>query len=440
MKPILLAAVAVAALVTAVALSQPGPKGSDSSTADLKIQTESRNPWTNLRLNNSSEDFQFVVVSDRTGGHREKIFSKAVEQINLLQPEFVLSVGDLIEGYTTDREKVLDQWKEFQAFTSKLQMPFFYVPGNHDVTNKEMEKIWEEKFGRRYYHFVYKNVLFLVLNSDDPPGSSSLSEEQVAWAKKVLDETKDVKWTIVAFHKPLWDGTDVEKNRWGHVEKALLGRSYTVFVGHEHRYVKYVRNGMNYYQLATTGGGSLLRGVKYGEFDHLTWVTMKKTGPVLANVMLDGILPENLTLPETHEPVPQYDRKPTQAVRGYVYLDGAPAAGASVTFHLPIPTGKKGFRFAGDALVEGDGSFVSSSYGAFDGLPVGEYHVTVEFDGRYGFGLEKKGQIPALYAKADTTPLRATIKPGKNELTLDVRSLVEEKAPEPKVPLKAGGK
>ncbi|HVK08067.1 MAG TPA: metallophosphoesterase [Gemmataceae bacterium] len=431
MKPILLSAVAVAALVTAVAVSQPGPKPGDAATADLKIQTESRNPWTNLKLNNSSEDFQFVVVSDRTGGHREKIFSKAVEQINLLQPEFVLSVGDLIEGYTTDREKVLDQWKEFQSFTSKLQMPFFYVPGNHDVTNPEMEKIWEEKFGRRYYHFVYKNVLFLVLNSDDPAGSAGMSEEQVAWAGKVLDENRDVKWTIVAFHRPLWDGADIEKNRWGQVEKALMGRNYTVFVGHEHRYVRYVRNGMNYYQLATTGGGSRLRGVKYGEFDHITWVTMKKGGPVLANVMLDGVLPENLTLPETDEPVAQYDRKPTHPTRGYAYLDGAPAAGATVTFVQPAPN-KKGFRFVADALVEGDGSFAVSTYGAFDGLPVGEYTVVAAFDGRYGYGLEKKGQIPAVYARPETSPVRATIKAGKNELTIELRTAAGEKGPEPK--------
>jgi serine/threonine-protein phosphatase CPPED1 len=432
MKSILLASVAVAALVVAVALSQPGPKGLDGPTAALQIQSESRNPWTHLRLNNNADDFKFIVVSDRTGGHREKIFSKAIEQINLLQPEFVLSVGDLIEGYSTDREKVLDQWKEFQAFTSKLQMPFFYVPGNHDVTNPAQEKIWEEKFGRRYYHFVYKGVLFLILNSDDPPGSTSLSEEQVAFAKKVLDDNKDARWTIVALHKPMWHGNDVEKNRFGQVEKALAGRNYTVFVGHEHRYVKYVRQGMNYYQLATTGGGSKLRGVRYGEFDHITQVTMKKDGPLLANIMLDGILPENLVVPETTEPVPQYDRKATHQVRGVVYLDGAPAAGATVSFYSKETTGKKALRFAGDGIVEGDGSFVVSAYGAFDGLPIGEYAVTVAYDGRYGSGADKKALIPAAYAKAETSPLTAVVKSGKNELTLEVKSVVEEKEPKTK--------
>ena len=56
-----------------------------------------------------------VEVSDRTGGHRARIFSQAVEQINLLQPAFVVSVGDLIEGYTKDTTKLADQWTEFQT-------------------------------------------------------------------------------------------------------------------------------------------------------------------------------------------------------------------------------------------------------------------------------------------------------------------------------------
>ena len=61
-------------------------------------------------------------------------------------------------------------------------------------------------------------------------------------------------------------------------------------------YNKAVRNGgMNYYMLATTGGDSRLRGPEYGEVDHLVWVTMKKDGPVVANILLDGILREDLT-------------------------------------------------------------------------------------------------------------------------------------------------
>jgi hypothetical protein len=41
--------------------------------------------------------------------------------------------------------------------------------------------------------------------------------------------------------------------------------------------------------LATTGGGSDLRGVAFGELEHITWVTMTDEGPQVAHLELDGI-------------------------------------------------------------------------------------------------------------------------------------------------------
>jgi predicted phosphodiesterase len=422
MKHFFVGLISASVLVAAVAFSRQAPDPKGDPALHLQIQSESRNPWTHLRMNNDPLEFQFAIVSDRTGGHREKIFSKAVEQLNLLQPEFVLSVGDLIEGYSNDRDKIAREWKEFQNFTARLQMPFFYVVGNHDIPNVSQEKIWEEKFGRRYYHFVYKEVLFLLLCSEDPPGASNITADQLAYVKKALEENKNVRWTIVSLHKPIWT-KNVEKNGWGEVEKLLDGRNYTVFVGHEHHYQKFVRQGMNYYQLATTGGGSRLRGVKYGEFDHVVWVTMKKNGPVLANIMLDGIYPEDLQIPETVEPVIPYDRKPTQPVKGYVYCDGVPPAGATIAFHQKGATTNLAYRAVADAVIEGDGSFTLSSAGPFDGAPAGDYVVTVAYDGRYSFNGKKikNDDLPARFAKPDTSDLKATVKVGANELTIEVK-------------------
>ena len=39
-------------------------------------------------------------MSDRTGGNRWGVFQDAIFKLNLLQPEFVMSVGDMIQGYT----------------------------------------------------------------------------------------------------------------------------------------------------------------------------------------------------------------------------------------------------------------------------------------------------------------------------------------------------
>ncbi|GIW81838.1 MAG: hypothetical protein KatS3mg105_3645 [Gemmatales bacterium] len=407
MNRLLIGTLTVVFLVSAIAISNARQEKLDVAVTELVVEKGPRNPWTHLRLNNHSEQFQFAIISDRTGGHRAKIFSRAVQQLNLLQPEFVLSVGDLIEGYTEDRKQLDTQWHEFQSYAAQLEMPFFYVPGNHDVSNSVMGRLWKEKFGPAYYHFVYKNVLFLILNSDDPPGTSShLSKNQIDYAAKVLAENQHVRWTIVALHKPLWSYADIAKNGWLAIEKALGDRPYTCFCGHHHRFRKFVRNGRNHYQLATTGGVSKLRGVRYGEFDQIAWVTMKKSGPKIAHVLLDGIYPENMQIIPSDEPGVPRNMSRTYPVTGTVYVDGVPAADANITFYRI--EGKKKTRTS-DGVVEGDGSFQLSTYTAFDGAPKGEYVVVVQGNDKIA--------IPSKFASADTSPLRATVKDGDNRFT-----------------------
>ena len=142
-------------------------KSDDLSDVAQIDQSGKVHPWTNLDWNNNPENFQFAIVSDRTGGERPGVFEQGVEKFNLLQPEFVMSVGDLINGYTEDVEKINKQWDEFDGLVSKLEMPFFYVPGNHDLTNQVQENVWKERLGRTYFHFVYRDVLFLGLNGEE---------------------------------------------------------------------------------------------------------------------------------------------------------------------------------------------------------------------------------------------------------------------------------
>lgn len=255
------------------------------------------NPWNHLNFHNDPQAFQFAIVSDRTGGARAGVFEDAVAKLNLLQPEFVMSVGDLIEGYTKDMTEINAQWDEFQGFISKLEMPFFYVAGNHDQSNPTMADIWQERFGRSHYSFVYHDVLFLCLNSQEPE-MHHISEAQAQWVSDTLAAHPDVRWTLVFLHSPLWEYSDSESRGWNAVEQALQGRDHTVFAGHFHSYLKSERNDARYYILATTGGGSSLRGPAYGEFDQVAWVTMTKDGPLVANLLLDGILADDVRTPE----------------------------------------------------------------------------------------------------------------------------------------------
>src|SRR3990172_3285479 len=209
MKRLVVVASTVLVLAVAAAVSFSGAS-SARPVGDLRVEIGPRNPWTNLELNSRPDQFQFAIVTDRTGGHRPGIFARAVERINMLQPEFVVSVGDLIEGGSTDPGRWALEWSEFESKVDQLQMPFFFCPGNHDISNQPMSDEWKRKFGRTYYEFRYRDVLFVVLNSEDGFVKSDdahpyrFSPEQQAWVAKVLADHRDARWTCAFFHKPPW--------------------------------------------------------------------------------------------------------------------------------------------------------------------------------------------------------------------------------------------
>jgi len=268
-------------------------------------------PWTHLDFRPGvSANFRFAIVSDRTGGHRPGVFALAVERLNLLQPEFVMSVGDFIEGHATDEGLLREQWAEFDGLVKRLEMPFFYVAGNHDVEGPVMSAVWKRRLGPRNYFFRYRDVLFLCLNSQDGGGESDsgragISDDQVAWAEGALGEHADVDWTFVFMHQPLWAFEEnTARDGFEKLEALLQGRRYTVFAGHEHVYAVDIRNGRRHFTLSTTGGYSDLRGAEFGEFDHILWVTVTPSGPRIANLMLDGIRGGGLETGGAPEPGP----------------------------------------------------------------------------------------------------------------------------------------
>lgn len=302
---------------------------SESFADGIKVAVEpGKNPWTHLRVNNDPKTFQFAIVTDRTGGHREGVFESAMPRLNLLQPEFVMSVGDLIEGYTEDLPEIHRQWDEFDGFVRQLSMPFFYVPGNHDVTNPVMAKVWNERLGRDHYWFTYRDVLFIALNTEGRKGGG-FDDPQVEMVKAALAANRSARWTLLFFHKPVWTSkttTGLER-----IETLLQGRKYSIFAGHNHDYTAYERHDMRYITLATTGAISDMRGIPHGEFDHVVWVTMTDQGPIVANLLLSGILPWDVATETSREAVGAMGMAAPRQATGL----GAPAARAGrVPFRL----------------------------------------------------------------------------------------------------------
>ena len=257
---------------------------------------------------------RFAIVGDRTGGARAGVFEQAVERVNLLGPDFVMSVGDFIEGQIEDEAKVQAQWDEFLAIAGHLQAPLFLVPGNHDISNAAMAKVWRERFGPAYYHFVRGGVLFLCLSTEDPT-RGRMSAEQADYVARALEANREVRWTLVFLHQPLWlaeekarkEGKDAATG-WPAIEALLADRPYTVFAGHTHTYTYEERGGREYFILATCGGSSSVAGPAAGQFDHVTWVTMTDKGPHVAVVGLGGVYDKRVATAESIRRYSSYAR------------------------------------------------------------------------------------------------------------------------------------
>ena len=269
--------------------------GVASAEGDI-LKEAGPSPWTHLNFQNNPIHFQFAIMSDRNGSNLPGIFEKAVNQVNLLSPEFVMCVGDLVPGGAKDAADLTAQWEEFDGWARKIKAPFFYVPGNHDMLNGSFgEAIWKERLGHPYYHFTYGDVLFLCLNTEEE-GGGQISDAQAEYARKALEEHPGVQWTMLFMHRPLW--MYKTNNGWDNVEKALGNRPYTVFAGHTHEYLMTERNNHDYVVLSASGGGTDGKSTITGELDHVLWVTMKESGPCIANLQLDGIKDKFLVTPE----------------------------------------------------------------------------------------------------------------------------------------------
>jgi hypothetical protein len=305
---------------------------------------ENAKPYTHLNFKNDPDEFQFAMITDNAGGARPGVFTKAVEMVNLLQPEFVVHAGDLIEGYSDDEEQIKEWWQEVDESLEPLEMPFFFLPGNHDHYSAASINVWGERFGddRGYYHFVYNDVLFLMVNTEDPPktvadlqhnspelfervatnykmmeelqakehhtaedgrkllelgepieewlGEIHISDDQVAYFKEVLEAYPDVRWTFCFTHAPPHYSptpTDRDPGNFEKIEALLADRPYTVFSAHTHTYDYDQRDGHDFITTATSGGMNVVRP---GAMDHLVWVTMTKEGPKIVNLLMNGIM------------------------------------------------------------------------------------------------------------------------------------------------------
>jgi len=200
---------------------------------------------------------RFAILGDRTGGHQDSIHEEVVAEVAQAKPEFVITVGDHIEGYQqTDTLKLEEEWQEYKAIAAPLKVPFYYTPGNHDITYDNALGAYERNAGKPYYSFDYRGMHFIVLDASRWESSDSLPAEQLGWLAGDLAANRKPKYTFVFFHKPFWTASVAE----GKPDTLhSLFKAYgvdAVFNGHFHQYFTAMYDGVMYTAVGSSGGGT----------------------------------------------------------------------------------------------------------------------------------------------------------------------------------------
>lgn len=137
--------------------------------------------------------FTFAVIGDRAGRPVPGVFERNLYEILKRKPDFIIQLGDiLIEG--TERE-----YEYVEKLLRNVNIPFYIVPGNHDLYKDPKGERFQKFTGRPlYYYFDYENARFIILNNS----SGVLGKIQLEWLINVLKETHK-KYKFVFMHQPV---------------------------------------------------------------------------------------------------------------------------------------------------------------------------------------------------------------------------------------------
>ncbi len=319
--------------------------------------------------------YSFVTLGDNRSGEpvvQPQAYRDNIRLINALapQPDFVVIVGDLILGYTDDRELILREWEEFDRVTSALRPRVYLVPGNHDIWSEESRRIYMERHGPTYYSFDHKGDHFIVLSSEEQGEGEAgrIVGVQLDWLAADLERHGGARHTFVFLHQPLWAAPrGMAESGWDETVHPLLAKHGVdvVFAGHDHQFVNYgVRDGVQYY--VTGGAGAPAGGL--GGFHHFMVTTVEPAAARSVVVDVQGaVLPDDVVTVDMKAGYAQLSEALT--FPGFELPAEADRVVLSRTLHNPFDKALQ-VRYAWG--VAGTGWEVEPADGAINVAPQGE--------------------------------------------------------------------
>jgi hypothetical protein len=206
-----------------------------------------------LLLGAAAADAQhFTILGDRTGGAQPGVYEQVWRAAAGGKPEFVVAVGDSIEGLAD--AKAASEWEEFERIRKPYtQIPFFLAPGNHDIWSDLSERLFERYSGHpRQYSFDRGEAHFTVL---DNSRSDALSEAELVFLESDLKAHAARPVKFIISHRPSWIVNAALRNTEFPLHR--LARQYGVgyvIAGHVHQMIHLELQGVEYISMPSAGG------------------------------------------------------------------------------------------------------------------------------------------------------------------------------------------
>jgi 3',5'-cyclic-AMP phosphodiesterase len=171
--------------------------------------------------------------------HRTALWM-AGEVNTLVRPDFVQFIGDNVQNATED------QFHLFRDLAARLRVPWYAVPGDHDVHHDPQAKRFRASVGDTCGTFSLRGFRFIRLNTQEAK-PTGISPEQAAWFGKEVDSALALGERVVIFQHnypfKVWEefaGPGIDAWR----EIVQTRRISAIFTGHTH-YGQVANDGRN---------------------------------------------------------------------------------------------------------------------------------------------------------------------------------------------------
>jgi len=196
--------------------------------------------------------FDFAILGDRTGNAVPGVYEQVSKEIAGRHPDFVINVGDTIEGL--DDTTAVAQWDQIRLVWKDFgDIPFYVVPGNHDIWSPTSEQIWRAQTGHPpQYSFDFRGIHVTVLDNSCTEG---LGADQMSFLESDLASHAGQNPKFIFFHRPYWLVPIKFQN--GNFPLHRIARKYGagfVVSGHAHEFDRSEYEGVQYVMVGSSGG------------------------------------------------------------------------------------------------------------------------------------------------------------------------------------------